>query len=236
MALTKDQTKITQDIQAPFQAMVNPGRAAGAFSGSMWRVCIDTVRGGQFVTDDYWFDITRRRWSGPHSFSYDNICQTGNYFIISHRNVGAYLFASQYMPSGTTTYLDNGQPYSVVIQTASFPKTQNINEKQVIESTIELSSSAQNLTYTINAIDDMANVLDTTQISINTPVNVWGVGVWGGGQSYNYQYNAPATFTIPWTKPLIFKKMGLQIIASSTNNLSIGTFFAKYKDTGYTNK
>jgi hypothetical protein len=236
IALTKDQSKTVSDLQAVFQNIVNPGRAAAGFSGSMYRICIECARGGASVIDDYWFDTSRRRWSGPHSFPYDCISQVSNYFIISHRSVGASIFSSQYMPTANSVYTDNGKPYTVLLQSSSFPKTQNINEKEVVESTIELSSSAQNLSYTIQAVDDFGATIDSTQITVNNATNLWGIGTWGSGLRYNYQYNVPATYTIPWSKPLIFKKMGLQITASSANNLSIGTFFAKYRDTGYINK
>jgi hypothetical protein len=234
--LTKDQTKITQDIQQPFQSISNPSRAAASFSGSIYRVCLDTVLNGQFVTVDYWFDITRRRWTGPHTFNYDCACQVGNYFVVSHRNYGANLFKSQYVPASDSTYLDNGAPISVLLESSSFPKTENINEKQVIESTIELSSIGASVQYQVAALDEARSTLGSASFLISNTAGIWGAGSWGAGVVWAAANNFPKTYTVPWQAPLVFKKMALQVIAQSSSNLSIGTFFAKYQDTGYINR
>ena len=42
---------------------------------------------GQSVTNDYWFDEHKRRWTGPHSFAYDCLSQYGNYFIMTANGV-----------------------------------------------------------------------------------------------------------------------------------------------------
>lgn len=235
--LTKDISKSTQDVQQPFQNIVNPTRAVASFSGPIYRVCLDTVLNGTTQTVDYWFDITRRRWTGPHTFPYDTICQIGNYFVIASRNVGAMLFLSQYRPSSNSVYSDNGVPVTVVLESSSFPKTSNINEKQVVESTIELSSVAQSLQYIFNALSDQRVLLNQTLISISGNIGTWGGGgLWGGGGQWAPTFNIPATYTIPWAAPIVFKKLAIQITAQSNSNLSIGTFFAKYQDCGYINK
>lgn len=177
--LTKDQSKLTQDVQQPFQSIVNPSRAAASFSGALYRICLDTVINGVTTTADYWLDITRRRWTGPHSFAYDCASQVGNYFVISSRYYGASLFASSYIPNANSTYNDNGLPITVTLESSSFPKTQNINEKQVIESTLELSSVASSLTYTVNAIDESRSVLGSAQINVVNQSGLWGWDVMG---------------------------------------------------------
>lgn len=228
--------KSRPDIQAPFQNAVTPTRAAAAYSGSVYRICLDTVVAGVAQTADYWFDITRRRWTGPHSFNYDCASQIGNSFIISSRNYGANLFKSQYLQSTSSTYTDNGVPITVVMQSSSFPKTENINEKQVIESTIELSSIATNTTYLINGLSATNAVIGTSTINVTNANSLWGGGsTWGSGVLWNAIVAPPVTFTIPWQSPLVFKKMGLSVTAQSSSKLAIGTFYAKYQDLGYTN-
>jgi len=234
MALAKDMSKITADIQAPFQSMTSPSRAVGAFSGSIYRVCIETVRDGVNVTDDYWFDITRRRWSGPHTFPYDNCCQVGNYFVLSNRKLGAMFFTSSYLPTSGSVYNDNGSAINVQLKSANFPKTQNINMKQVVESTIELSSISKTLSYLISAVGEDFQQLSSATINLDNNSPIWGIGTWGIGR-WTSGTNVPKTYTLNWSGPLVFKKMALQIFASGTSNLSIGTFFAKYRDAGYTN-
>ena len=236
MPLTKDYAKLVQDVQTPFQAIVNPTRAAAAFTGGIYRVCLDTTVNGQQVTNDYWFDIVTRRWTGPHTFAYDCASPAGNYFVLSHRAYGAALFNSPYLPTVTSNYNDNGVSITAILESSLFPKTQNINMKQVVESTIELSSLAQSISYTINALDEQHNQIGTAQANLVMNVPRWGAGAWGSGLLWTASNNVPATYTVAWSAPLVFKKMAIQIIASANFYLSIGTFFAKYQDCGYTNK
>lgn len=234
--LTKDSSSLVPDIQSPFQNIINPSRASASFSGTLYRICMNTTIDGQSSASDYWFDITRRRWTGPHTFPYDCASQVGNQFVISYMLNGAKLFLSSYLPSTSSTYMDNGVPITIILKSSSFPKTPNINVKQIIESTIELSSIAVNLTYTINAFGQLNNLIDDTNINVSNSSTIWGGGkLWGSGILWSNSSNIPYTYTIPWTIPIVFKKISLQIMAQSSSNLSIGAFFAKYQDTGYTN-
>ena len=239
LPLTKDAIKLVQDLQMPFQAIVNPTRACASYSGSIYRVCVDSVQSGVTGTYDYWFDVTVRRWSGPHTWPVDAVAQVGNYFVVSHRSTGAALYKSQYLPDTTSVYNDNGTALTVVLESALFPKTPNINMKQVVESTAELNSQASSLQYSISALDDQHSIIGNCSINAVATFSRWGgTGLtWGKpGLSWQSSVTQPSTYTLPWSSPLVFKKMALLIAASSSYSLAIGAFFAKYRDTGYTNK
>lgn len=235
LPLTKDMNKLTQDIQRAYQNIITPTRAAAGFSGSIYRICMTTVINGVQQTNDYWFDITLRRWSGPHSFPYDTISQVGNYFVISSRTILTTLFASPVYPSLTSVYNDNGTALTVTLQTSQLPKTANINEKQVIESTIEIASQSAAQNFSIVAQDEGFNTVGTANLTIYNAAPVWGGGsIWGSGVTWNSTQNIPITHNIPWSAPLVFKKLSLIITASSNFSLAIGTSFFKYQDLGYT--
>lgn len=75
--------------------------------------------------------------------------------------------------------------------------------------------------------------------------NYWAGGqVWGGGAYYTSApgsgilwgagvQNIPHTFPVPWPAPLVFEKLALQISASASTEVGIGTFYARYQKTGY---
>jgi hypothetical protein len=71
------------DVQVPFQNAVTPSRIAASFSGNVFRACLATTIQGAQQTNDYWYDIRRKRWNGPHTFTYDAISQYGNSFVLS---------------------------------------------------------------------------------------------------------------------------------------------------------
>jgi hypothetical protein len=223
------------DIQAPFENAVVPSRAAGAYTASIYRVCLETVIRGVDSVNDYWFDEHRRRWTGPHSFSFDCASQFGNYLIINSNGDPGKLFKSQVIPDLTSVYNDDGITIMTSLQSSTFPKEGSMTQKQVIESTIELSNAGAATTYTIAAQDDQQNTLSQAQIQVANSGVLWGSNVWGDGSRWNSSTNRPRVYNVPWTLPVVFQKMALLVQATATSALSIGTFFARYQQTGYTN-
>jgi hypothetical protein len=78
-----------------------------------------------------------------------------------------------------------------------------------------------------------ANWGDGTLWGQQNPKVYWaqaaGSGVlWGKGVQ-----NVPHTYPVPWPAPLVFEKMQLQITATASAEVGIGTFYARYQKTGY---
>lgn len=225
------------DVQIPFQNATTPSRIAASFSGNIFRVCVATIIRGVQQTNDYWYDIRRKRWSGPHTFTYDSIAQFGNNFVVSGIDHAAALFVSQSIPAVGSVYTDNGVQLQSHLRSSSFPKTGHMAQVQVVESTQELSSAGVAVNYNITALDDQGNTLNSTFVLTSASGITWGGGaLWGGGGIWATGSSIPHVYTIPWTAPLVFQKMAIDIAATSANSLSVGTFFARYADTGYTNK
>lgn len=232
--VTRSSDEIEADIVAPFQNAVTPSRIAGGYSNGVYRVCIETVIRSVTATNDYWFDERRRRWTGPHSFSFDCASQFSNYFVLVSNANTAALYRSRVVPDANTLYDDAGTATSATLQSSAFPKTGRMTEKQVVESTQELSSSGVTTTYNITAQDDQQNTLNTAQITIASG-GTWGSGVWGSGALWVSSTNRPHVYNVPWTAPLVFKKLVLLIQATATVALAIGSHFSRYADTGYSN-
>jgi len=223
------------DLQVPFQNATTPSRMAASFTGNVYRACMATVVQGVAGTNDYWYDIRRKRWTGPHTFSYDCVSQVGDFFILSGSAHGAALFKSQCIPDTTSVYNDAGTNLTSHMTSSSFPKTGHMAQVQVIESTIELSSSGLAVNYNLSALDGNYNPLNSTFILTTSSGTLWGAGVWGSFL-WASAANVPKVYTIPWSIPLVFQKMSIDVMVTSSQSVSIGTFFARYADTGYTNQ
>lgn len=222
------------DIQAPMNNAVVPSRIAGGYSSTVYRVCMETIINGADVTNDYWFDEHRRRFNGPHTFTYDCVSQYGNFFILCSNANPAKLFKSEAMPSVNSSYQDAGATMTCTLQSSTFPKTGHMTVKQVIESTQELGASNANNTFQLTALDEQGTTLDNCNITIAAPGTLWGSGVWGAF-SWASGFSRPRTYTVPWTKPLVFKKLALLTTAPANGALAIGTGFSRYKEAGYSN-
>jgi hypothetical protein len=222
------------DLQLPFQNATTPSRISASFSGNIYRVCVPTLLSGVSQTNDYWFDIRRMRWNGPHTFVYDCAAESGSSFILSGAGTHAALFQSASYPITNSVYNDNGTQLNVSMLSSTFPKTNHMAQLQVVESTLELSSSGASVNYGVTGVDEKGNTLNSTFVLTQPAGGVWGAFTWGSGVAWSSSVNVPAVYTIPWTAPLVFQKMALNIIATSSSSLSIGTFYARYQDTGYT--
>ncbi|OYV45740.1 MAG: hypothetical protein B7X10_05475, partial [Burkholderiales bacterium 21-58-4] len=234
--LTNNLQSLVPDIRMPFQQIVNPGRAAAAYSGGIYRVCIDTNLNDALSTNDYWFDITSRRWNGPHTWPFDCASPYKNKFVVCDRVGGAAIYFSEIIPVPTSVYNDNGTAISVEMKTSFLPKMPNVNVKEVIESTVEITAQAGSGGFVMNALNENYNVISnaTVQFTSNAGTVKWGGTTWGAAV-WNAAANEPSTETVPWTEPLIFKKLAIQMLGTAAYFMSIGAFFAKYKNTGYTN-
>lgn len=222
------------DILQPFYNCTQETRMAGGYVTGLYRVCMDTIINGIASRNDYWFDEIKRRWSGPHTFSYDCASQSGNSFVLSSNANPANLIQSQVVGSLTSVYTDLGVSYSCTMETSQFPKSQSsdMNMNQIVESQIELSNHSSSLTFNISALDEKNTALSVTNI---TPVNtgVWGATIWGDGHLWTSAAIQPLTYRIPWNTPLVFKKIQLQVTAPANPSFVIGAFFARYQRTGY---
>lgn len=224
----------TPDLRQPFGNVTTPSRAAAAFAGNIYRLCIPTIIDGIPGTWDYWFDTRRMRWNGPHTFVYDCASSAGTYFVLSGTGSANRLFKSEPYPTNLTTYNDNGAAYNVDMKSSDFPKRDEMAMKQVVESTIELSSSGVSVGYSIQAFNEQNTTMAIATVTTPISGGVWGANLWGDGTKWTSAYNQPRTYLISWPNELVFNKMAIEVTAVAGTNVSIGTFYARTQKTGYT--
>lgn len=232
--LTHDVQQPNPDVTVPFQNAVTPSRWAGAYSAGIYRVCGPTVLDGALSVNDYWFDERRRRWNGPHTFAYSCGSVLAGNFVLSSENQPGLLMSSPPLPNTSgISYIDVFTSYVCVMVSATFPKTGDMLQKQVAESQIELGDSTG---YTIMALDEAGDPLDSVTITTPGPIAaLWGGGsLWGGGGLWaTSQPGAAKTYAVPWHAPLVFEKMALSVSAVAATSVQVGTFMARYQETGY---
>lgn len=222
----------TSDVQVPFQNSTQPSRMAAAFAGNVYRVCVPTLLAGSNQTNDYWFDLRRMRWNGPHSFVYDCIAQYGSNYIVSSAAQGAALFISTSTPTSNPSYSDAGSTYQCHLRSATFPKNNRMTQLQVVESNIELSSPTAAVNFNITALNEKNATLGTTSLTKQGSGSIWGAFTWGVGM-WTAVNPVPDVNPIAWPQPIVFAKVALDVYVQSGNAFQIGTFYARYQDTGY---
>jgi hypothetical protein len=266
------------DVQAPFENATQPTRSASAYNSTVYRVCIPTIVRGRQGTNDYWFDEHRRRWNGPHTFVYDCAGGLGSNFVLSGVGYPGKIMQSATQQTQNFVNTDLSTLMTCSLLSSTFPKTNDMAMKQVVESQIELSASGGNITYNIEAQDEQGKILGSATIAIKGSGSPWGSfswddgtlwggsPLWGGGSLWGAPsqiwgteitwgqdnpiiywtqaagsgeiwgagtQNVPQTLPVPWKAPMVFEKMQLQVKATASAEVAIGTFYARYQRTGY---
>ena len=222
------------DLRAPFVNSTDPTRIAAAFSGSIYRICVPTTLDGTPQTNDYWFDLRRMRWTGPHSFIYDCASQYNDEFILSGAGTGAALFASASNDvTLNTIYNDNGAPLASTMQTTFLGGDGGMEFKQMIESSLDLASGGVSVAFAISATDDQDAALGSATVTTPSPSSVWGGFTWGDGTLYASSKRNPHRYDVGWNIPVVWDRMSLNISALSSSDVSIGKFKGHYQTCGY---
>jgi len=216
----------------PFLYAITPSRISAAANGTVYRVSVDDGSRIGSAPVEYWFDFSRGGiWSGPHTFPASIIKPYQNTFIVAPRGVAGSLWRSDYLQSATSTFVENTAPLSFNYQTAMLPDTDQMSENSMIETTIYLGMAAGG-TYLVQALDQNQSVLQSA--SVSNPASpviwgsfTWGQALWGGASSALFPQR------IPWPKPVVFRRMSLNVTGPSSQQLRVGTLHMRYEKLGY---
>lgn len=216
---------LNSDIVQPFLSAATPSRAVAVYANSIYRICLHTAIAGTAITGDFWYDFLYQRWNGWHSFEYDCAVQISGTCYLMSTTVGAKIFASAVIPSGSSVYTDNGNGYTSFMETAYLPVERTMNMKSVIESTVEIVSG-QGAKYTVNVtmIDENGNVAGSASVNSQESVAAWGTAVWGSfAWAISTQIATPTL--IPWDAPVVFSTANIRASVGAAQSVGIKEWF-----------
>jgi len=202
-----------QGITDPFQFAAAPSSICAAANSGVLRI---TVRNGQLVDslpyEEYWFDTARKMWHGPHTFPSRLIQPWRTSFLLAPIGVPASLFRSDAFASNTSSYTENGNVLSWLMETVLLPDNARMAMNAVIDTNLMCSASTDD-DIRVTALDEEEMFLDTITI-----------GTIGEGLRQR---------NLDWTVPLIFKQMAIRISRSSDDTVRIGNLYLRYRILGY---
>jgi hypothetical protein len=247
----KDGTGIT----VPFIFSLTSSRVCAAFNGGVYRIQVQNgalapIQGpfssgfsSGFMTgyiassftaqQEWWFDVVRQVWSGPHTTNASLIIPYRQTFILTIQGAGAKFFQSDQVQSNISTFVENGNPLSYWWLTCMLPDTDQMAEVAMIETTLHMALAAGQV-VSCDALDQENDVLDGVFIasagsSTLWDVAIWDQSVWDGSSTGNRLFPRQ----LAWHAPLVFRRMQLSAFGASAAGLKIGRLHMRYEVLGY---
>lgn len=221
-----------QGITAPFANVVTPSRMCAACNSTTIRISVQNGAASGNPNQEWWYDLTRGVWSGPHTFPASLIQPYGRSFVMTPIGVLASLWQSDAAPSSTSTYTENGVALSWSYQTAFFPDQQAMSTYTVTESYVYMQLAAGGVGYNVSGIDEHGTVLSTALIPPSGSLSTWGSLVWGA-RPWGGTVNAYDAQRINWDKPLTFDRLQVTIQGASATNVRLGAIYGRWQAMGY---
>lgn len=218
-------------ITTPFIYALFPSRMAAACSGKVFRASVQNGNAVGSPWQEYWYDIPRACWSGPHSFPASSIEPYNNTFIMAPEGVTGKLFQSDAAQTATSTYVENGSQLSLTWTTALLPDTDQMCENAMVETTVYIALTAGN-PVTASAIDQSGAIFDAVTLQAIGGATLWGGFVWGEAPWQGAQ-NALYPRQLKWHIPIVFRRLALMLQAACSSGFKIGQAHMRYEMLGY---
>jgi hypothetical protein len=218
-------------VNRPFVFASQPTRVSLSCNANVLRVSTQNSLLSAVPWQEYWYDMTKQTWSGPHTFPPVMAQPWNNTFIISVAGVVG-LWRSDITLSASSTFVENGVQMTINYTTAILPDFGSMAELEVTEHTVNMGLDSAGPTYTFTAISVSGTLLNSLNVYPPTGGAQWGGFTWGGGY-WGASQTGLAPIRIDWPKPTISRKMQFQLTGNSFLTFRIGEMYIRMRELGY---
>jgi len=219
-------------VTIPFILAINPSRICAAANADTVRITVKNGNNPNLATQEYWYDLTRKVWTGPHSFPASLIQPWGSTFAMVATGINAALWQSDANPSLSSSYVENGAAMAWEYRPTLMPDNDDMSMNHVVESTLACKIPPQGL-ITVTALNEADGVLDAVTIkgSGSVPTQwgqfLWNKALWLGGTGVFQQVR------LDWHQPLVFKQFSPDVTGNSLVGVVLGNIYLRYQKVGY---
>ena len=219
-------------VNVPFLQPLYPSRACAACNADVIRISLQNAQIYGTPWQEYWFDLPRKVWSGPHTFPSTAIDVHGNDFICAPQGVPAALFTSQTVATAGTSVVENGAALQWVWQTAVLADNEQMAQSEITEMQLKMSQSASTPQVYVTAVDENDQVLGLSIYNFSGTQSGWGSAYWGqsvwGGFSANLSPRA-----IGFPTPVVYNRLAIRAAGASSLGFKIGDMLIRRRTLGY---
>lgn len=214
-------------VTVPFIYTVVPSRICASYNANVVRISSQNGFAPGTPDQEYWFDMVRNIWTGPHSFPASLIGPYSDTFIKTAIGVDAKLFQSDPVQTAVSTYVENGDQMEFLWQTTLLPDTRQMEMNSVVLTTINMALAPEE-PFTVTAVDQNGSEIDSVEVMATGAATYWGAFTWGVDLWQGAQ-NALSPRLVPWTEPIVFEKLSIAINGNCAAGLKIGNLYMRYK-------
>lgn len=220
-----------QGVARVFYYALVPSRVVISYVADVIRVSIQNGQAAGTPYQEFFYHMSGKRWSGPHTFPASLIQPVGSTFYSAPIGVTGSLWQTDAVPGLTNTYTENGIPLQWTFTTPLLPDTGEMDMINVLEQTVNLAFNGMD-PYTFFFIDEQGTIINSTTISGTGSTTIWGAFQWGhapwGGAKSAY-----STQQLSYAKPVVFKRAFFQGQGASSQAFRIGQVDTRLEHLGY---
>jgi hypothetical protein len=210
-----------QGVTHPFQYAVFPSRICAEANVAVLRITVQHGSEPGQPFQEFWFDLSRKTWSGPHSFPARLIQHWRASFIMAPIGVTASLWKSDtvgpsYGAGTAADFIENGVQLSWTQETVLLPDNEHMAMNSMVEANLMCSAAPGDIIQVV-AIDEQGSALDAVNV-VPTVTN-----------------SILRERSLHWHEPIIFKQMSMQARGTSNSRVRIGNLYMRYEILGYNN-
>jgi hypothetical protein len=219
-------------VNRPFVFAVEPTRVSLACNANQLRCTTQNSLKSGSPWEEYWYDMTKSNWSGPHTFPPLMARPYNSTFVIAPQAQTAALFTSDIIISATSTFVENGAQMVSIWKTAMLPDTKEMNENALNEHTINMVLDSNGSTYSVQALSGGGGLINSLTLLPPSGMPLWGSFNWGQANWASAQSGLVPILMV-WSAPLVFRKIQIQVTGNSFLTFRIGDMFMRYQKLGY---
>jgi hypothetical protein len=219
-------------VNVPFIFAVVPSRINASCNFNVMRVSVQNGNVAGTPNQEYWYDISRQKWSGPHTLPPSMIAPYQNTFIVQPIGQNG-LWQTDVTQNSTSSFVENGQQLTWAWQTCLLPDVGQMCEFAMVETTLKMAISSSLGVVNAYAENQNGTVLDSVTVPLPTLGSsiwgsfTWGVGSWGAASANLYPQQ------LQWHEPIVFQRLSIMLQGNSAQSLKIGDLYLRYEKLGY---
>lgn len=208
-------------VNAPFIFSLTPSRVVAACNASILRIAVENASKSGAPWEEYWYDLSRQVWSGPHTFVPSAIDVYRQTFIMAPQGITGSLWQSDVVPNTTTTYTENGAQLQWDWWTTIFPDPGQMAVYNFQETTIDMALDVNMNQYIVSLINPQNTVYDSLTNSVTGSPPVWDVSIWDAAV-WDGIVSGLTPRRINWTKPNVTSRAQMRVQGSSAPGVKLG--------------